>query len=254
MSGKHEKKKLPREYRHRTYRDQVARGDLRAFTVQVKETDLQILAGSDCSDLARELVLRYRRDLEDYIAARPLFLTSLEPISADPLAPAIVKDMLAAGEVAGVGPMAAVAGAMAEYVGRGLLAAGAGEVMVENGGDIFLHRQQDCRVAIFAGDSPLSNRVGLLVRRDQQPTGICTSSGTVGHSLSFGKADAVAVLAPSTSLADALATRIGNAVKSDADIDRALDLAQSFAGVTAVLIIRGDRLGVWGDVELVRIM
>lgn len=253
MNSKSKIKKRPQDYRHRSYRGRVHHGGLFSFAVQEKETDLHILAGTDSAALARELVLSCRSELEAYIAARPPFLSSLAPIAADPLAPAIVKEMLAAAAIAGVGPMAAVAGAVAEYVGRGLLAHGAGEVMVENGGDIFLGRRQDCRVAVFAGASPLSNRFGLVVRREQQPTGICTSSGTVGHSLSLGKADSVTVVAPSTSLADALATRLGNEVKSDADIEPALALGRSFAGVTAVMIIRGERLGVWGDLELVRL-
>jgi ApbE superfamily uncharacterized protein (UPF0280 family) len=161
--------------------------------------------------------------------------------------------MLDAARAAGVGPMAAVAGAIAEFVGKELLAAGTAEIIIENGGDIFLHRNKDCLVSIFAGRSPLSQKVGIRVPVAHLPLGVCTSSGAVGHSLSLGKADSVTVLARSTPLADAVATRLGNEVSVEDDIDRALQTAQSFPDILGVVIILGDRLGAWGAVDLVRI-
>lgn len=152
-----------------------------------------------------------------------------------------------------VGPMAAVAGAMAEFVGRGLLAAGAQEVVVENGGDIFLARRQECVVGIFAGTSPLSNRVGIRIDPSRMPLGVCTSSGRIGHSLSLGQADAVTVLAADTCLADAAATRLGNEVKNSGDIDHALAVAQTISGLDGVVIIQDQRMGAWGKVELVQL-
>ena len=148
--------------------------------------------------------------------------------------------------------MAAVAGVIAEFVGLGLLERqGVSEIVVENGGDIFLQRRVAVTVAIFAGPSPLSNTIGLRLRAEQTPLGICTSSATVGHSISLGRADAVTVLAGSTALADAVATRIGNETKNDRDINQALALAATITGVRGVLIIKGKNLGVWGDLELV---
>lgn len=244
----------PASYRVRDYRNQVNAGALAAFAVQVQETDLHILASRDCSAEAEAAVLRYRAQLEAYIAAHPAFLPALTPLPADPLAPPIVKEMLRAGIAASVGPMAAVAGAMAEFVGRDLLALdGVAEVSIENGGDIFLCRRAECVVAIFAGTSPLSNRVGLKVIPERMPLGLCTSSGTVGHSLSFGTADAVTVLAASTSLADAAATRIGNVVQSVRDLDQALAVGRGIEGVAGVVVIKDEQLGAWGEVELVRL-
>ena len=148
--------------------------------------------------------------------------------------------------------MAAVAGVIAEFVGRGLQERHeVAEIVVENGGDIYLQRQVASTVAIFAGASPLSNKVGIRLRAEQTPTGICTSSATVGHSLSLGRADAVTVLAASTALADAVATRIGNETKNDRDINQALEVAAAITGVSGVLIIKGKALGVWGDLELI---
>ena len=247
-------KPAPASYRQRDYRNLVTPGTLAAFAVRVQETDLHLLASRDVAGEAEAAVLRYRAQLEAYIAAHPAFLSALTPLPFDPLAPPMVREMLRAGLVAEVGPMAAVAGAMAEFVGRDLLALdGVSEVSVENGGDIFLARREECVVAIFAGTSPLSNRVGLKVAPSRMPLGLCTSSGTVGHSLSFGTADAVTVLAASTSLADAAATRIGNVVQGARDLDRALAVARAIEGILGAVVIKDEKLGAWGEVELVRV-
>lgn len=251
MTVKRKKKRPdPCSYRKRTYRSRVAPGDLVSFEVRIRETDLQILAGKDLRGKASDAVFKYRSQLESYIARHPEFVTALTPLPTDPTAPPIVKTMLAAGQAAEVGPMAAVAGAIAEYVGLDLLAAGAGEVVVENGGDIYFCRRQESVVGIFAGTSPLSNRVGLKIPASRMPIGICTSSGTVGHSLSLGEADSVTVLARDTALADAVATLAGNAVLPGQSLEPALAKASAVPGVLGVVIIRGEELGAWGEVEL----
>lgn len=251
MGGKGKKKtRAPEDYRRRFYRNAVASKELHSFIVQIKETDLQILATRVLAEEARHLVIQYRHQLESYIAEHPAFLHSLRPLPVDYRAPAIVKSMLEAGLQAGVGPMAAVAGAIAEYVGRDLLQLGADEVIVENGGDIFLHRRSNCRIAIFAGTSSLSGRLAVNLRAEQMPIGVCTSSGTVGHSLSLGKADSVTVIAPSPSLADALATAIGNEIKNEGDLRRMIKQCGEIAGITGVILIRGEEMAAWGDIEL----
>ena len=208
----HKKKKKPESYCNREYRQLLNGAGLVSTKVRIEETDLHILAEYDVTEEATDLILQYRAQLERYIVKNPQFCATLDPLAPDKTAPPLVRDMLAAGVQAGVGPMAAVAGAVAEYVGKGLLASTTREVIVENGGDIFLQRRSDCSVAIFAGDSPLSYKVGVRVCATQMPMGICTSSGTVGHSLSLGDADSVTVLSSSTPLADAVATRLGNEV------------------------------------------
>jgi len=252
MRGKKKPRtKDPAAYRKRTYRQFIDHAGLISFQVRIRETDLHVMADADLTGQVFDLVLRYRSQLENYIAKNPEFLSALTPLPPDPLAPAIVKSMLQAGEAAKVGPMAAVAGALAEFVGKDLLAAETSEIIIENGGDIFLNRRKDCTIGIFAGASPLSNRLGIIIPAARMPMGICTSSGTVGHSLSYGKADAATVLAPSTSLADAVATRVGNEIKKSGDIDQALALAQTIPGVSGVLVIHEEQLGAWGEVELV---
>lgn len=248
-------RKDPKSYRERDYRRMQSHGDLVSSHVRVSETDLHILADRNVEVQAKELVLRYRMQIESYIARHPEFLTALSPLPFDNLAPPIVRDMISAGEAADVGPMAAVAGVLSEYVGRDLLAGGIQEVIVENGGDIFLKRNKACTVAIFAGQSSLSYKVGVVVAAGAMPTAVCTSSGTVGHSLSFGEADSVTVLASSTALADAVATRLGNEVglanSGEAGIRRTLALARQFSGIDAVVVICGELMGAVGAVELV---
>ncbi|MDQ7839185.1 MAG: UPF0280 family protein [Thermodesulfobacteriota bacterium] len=243
---------LPHEYQKRFYRSWISAPGLVVFQVQVKETDLHIQAESLLTGETEELVLSYRHQLESYIVKHPDFFTSLVPVPQDILAPPIVREMIEAGQRAGVGPMAAVAGAIAGRVGRDLLDRGkTGEIIVENGGDIFVATRSEARIGIFAGGSPLSGKVGIAVPAGQMPVGACTSSGTVGHSLSFGKADAVTVVAGCTALADAAATAVGNVVKGKRDIDRGLSLAKDIGEISGVVIIAGDKIGAWGDIELI---
>ena len=245
-------KKNSASYRQRSYRAIIGAEGLRKSEVLVRETDLQILASKDVKERATHLVLQYRAQLENYLTRRPAFLTSLVPQPFDPLAPPIAKAMLQAAQDTNVGPMAAVAGAVAEFVGSALLDESE-EIIVENGGDIFMSLQRDSVVAVFAGESPLSYRLGIKISSNRMPLGICTSSGTVGHSLSFGSSDSVTVLAPSTVLADAAATRLGNELKDDNDLNFTLAVAESLPGISGVLVIMGEKLGAWGEIELVRL-
>ncbi len=239
------------DYQPRYYRDWSKDRDLVSFTVMVKETDLYIRARRDFSKKATEIVQRQRALLENYIARHPGFLTALEPFHLGDDAPAIAKAMEEAGEKVGVGPMAAVAGAFAEFVGKELLRFSP-EVIVENGGDIFIKTEKKRLVGVYAGESPYTGKIALQIEPADTPLGICTSSGTVGHSLSFGKADAVVILSPSTTLADAAATAIGNIVKTVEDIQKALDFACSIAGLIGTMVIINDKMGVWGKINLIR--
>lgn len=250
MAGLSSKKKNPLSYQAREYRRAVT-ADLLSSVVKLAETDLHILAPVCVDDMALGLVADIRLILERYIASSPRFLDALVPLPMDTAAPDIIKKMLAAGHVANVGPMAAVAGAIAEYVGQSLLSQGIGEVIVENGGDLFVARDKACTVAVYAGESPLSGKVGIFLQPDQMPCGVCCSSGTIGHSLSLGVADAVIVVAQDTAIADAVATRLGNEVKDGRkSINRALAVAREIKGISGVLIIVGEQLGAWGAIEL----
>ncbi len=197
-----------------------------------------------------EAVLNCRLQLERYIAQHPHFLHSLAPLPDDPFAPPIARRMLDAAIRAEVGPMASVAGAVAEAVGV-YLERFSDSVIVENGGDCYINMRQETAIGIFAGpDSPFTGKIALKLGPERFPLGVCTSSATVGPSLSFGKADAVTVISPNAALADAVATRLGNMVKTRADIDKALALAPTIPSVEAVLIAIGDNLGIWGNLEV----
>ncbi len=236
----------------KTYRRSVSGEDLLSYEVNVRETELLVRSNVLLREEAFAAVHNLRGYIETYIDKHPDFQSSLAPLPDDAFAPAIIRAMLAAGREAGVGPMAAVAGAIAEFVGNRLQVLSE-ELIIENGGDIFLKSRQERCVAVFTGDSPLSGRVALKIAPSDRPSGICTSSGTVGHSLSFGRSDAVCILSESATLSDAAATAVGNVIKAKADIARGIERAQSIRGVQGVLIIIGDRLGLWGKMEIVRL-
>ena len=239
-------------YQPRTYRHWVQGQGLVSFHVVVKETDLYIRASSDLKiEEARNLVLKYRRILEEYIERHPSFATSLEPLTVDEDAPAIIGEMANASAKVDVGPMAAVAGAIAQFVGEELLSHSS-EVIIENGGDIYLKSLKDRTVAIYAGGSPLSGKIGLEIKAAETPLSICTSSGTVGHSLSLGKADAVVVASKSATLADAAATAIGNIIIRPDDIAAGIEFAKHIEGLLGVVIIKDDKIGIWGNLTIFR--
>lgn len=245
------------DYVQRDYRSLHNASDLQYFTIKIRESDLAI--GVDKKSytdslllLCRKELARLRGELEDYIACEPDFRTSLVPIRLLPAAPPIVHRMAAAARLCNVGPMAAVAGAIAQGVGERLLEQ-VEEFIVENGGDIFLHTCKERTIAIFAGQSRFSQRLGIKVHPAESPLGICTSSGTVGPSLSFGTADAVLIKSPSAALADAAASRAGNIVKRAEDAARAIDAVKDIPGVNGTLIIKDETLAAWGNIELVPI-
>ncbi|MFC1708627.1 UPF0280 family protein [Candidatus Omnitrophota bacterium] len=239
-------------YEERTYRDWVKDDDLVGFQALVKETDLFIKAERDLSLKAIDSINEIRDQIEEYVAKDPKFQTTLEPYHVNGNSPSIIKDMSRASSLVGVGPFASVAGAISEYVGRDLLKHSK-DIIIENGGDVFVKSSKNRLIGIFAGSSTFSKKIGLEIKAKDTPIGICTSSGTIGHSLSFGKADAVAVLSKSTLLADAAATKIGNLIKTKEDIPQGIKFAKKVEGIKGVVIIKDDKMGVWGDVSIRRI-
>lgn len=228
------------------------KSELTSFRLQIEQSDILVSAEGDVREEAEAALRRVRGELEEYIARDPEFATTLEPHIVLPDAPPVAWQMASAARICGVGPMAAVAGAVAQQVGEALLAH-SGQVIVENGGDIFLYTGQPRTAAIYAGPSPLSGRVGVQVEVLNRPVGLCTSSATVGPSLSFGQADAAVILAESATLADAAASALGNRVQSQDDIAAALEYVQGIPGVWGALAIIGEHLGAWGQLKLVRV-
>lgn len=230
------------------YRTRHQARDLCYFRVSVGETDLHIGARRELSGPALTAVAEARAQVQAMIAQRPRFASALEPLPPLGGETPLIRDMLQAGQAAGVGPMAAVAGAIAQYVGRALLPLSP-ELIVENGGDIFLAGQRARVVAVEAGSGPLSHKLGVRLLPGPG-LAVCTSSGTVGHSLSLGKSDAALVVAAEAALADAAATKLGNLVQTADDIRPALDRILKIPQIRGALVVIGDKIGAQGQIEL----
>lgn len=244
-------------FQHRFYRSWTTCGRLHAFNVQVDETDLAVKASLPLRQETKQLVVTLRQELLSYAKRHPRFFTSLRPLEVEPDAPEIAKLMADASARFGVGPMAAVAGAIAELAGRDLLRrmAAAGverpELIIENGGDCFIKTESPARVQVCPGaESPFAGKLAIRIDSAAGPRGVCTSSGTVGHSLSFGSADAVVAVAESAALADAAATAIGNEAREERLIGKILEKEKSRGRLMGLMIVMGERCGAWGGIEL----
>ncbi|MEP5681252.1 MAG: UPF0280 family protein [Anderseniella sp.] len=233
------------------YRSRYHASELKRVSLCEEQSNLVVATTNDAKAAAEKSLLANRRELKSHIANNPDFLTSLVPVALDQPSdcPEIVRRMTDASAKADVGPMAAVAGAIADVVGRSLLSNNT-EVIIENGGDIFCRVSKKRVVGIYTQNSAQSIPLGIVVRPEDGVQGICTSAGRNGGSLSFGMADACCIVADTAALADATATAAGNLVKSTADMDAALEFAMSIKGVRGAIIIAKDRIGARGDIEV----
>ena len=233
-------------YTERTYRSWADSEGFLTYVVKEDESDLFVTSKTDLSREIHDHLLEARTTLSSFIKEHPEFQSSLSPLELQS-DKGIISLMLESARLADVGPMAAVAGAVNEYIGQRVN----GDIIIENGGDIYIRGKGEKIIGLFAGDkSPFTHKIGIKVQV-KDVLGVCTSSGTVGHSLSFGHADAVTIVSRSCALADAVATSICNMVKSEADIEKALERSVSIKGVDACLIAINEKLGVLGDIEIV---
>lgn len=226
-------------------------GDLLKYRVVVGESDLWILSETDLRTEIERYLKFHRRQLKGYIDSHPGFLETLTPWPEDSEAPQMIRSMLRASNLTGVGPMAAVAGAIAAAVGNEFSPDTTPELIIENGGDIYLRSHAERMVAVFAGpDSPFSGKLGVLVPPQPEGIGICTSSGKFGPSLSFGKADVVMIISSDPALADAAATAGANRVQNSSDLPQTISFLQSISGISGALLIKDQRIAAWGEIEL----
>ena len=240
----------------RTYRTQFSQQRFRSFVVNYKETDLWI--GLDPDSFHEEMkeftfqkVKELRLEMEQYLLNDPIFGKTFEPHRVQPNAPEIVRFMEEASKRAGVGPMAAVAGAFSEVVGRHLLKHfDIQELVIENGGDIFLKINRNLLMSVYAGNSPLSEKIGIEIPADRSPLGVCTSAGTVGPSVSLGKTDATMIICRNTALADALATTFGNRVQVPEEVQMVTQQTEEFPEILSAVIICRDKIGIRGQFEM----
>ena len=238
-------------YQERTYRSLIAVNDLVTSRVCVGESDLFILANQDVTQTGLGFLLEVRNDLESYIRRDPTFLTSRVAHSPLHNAPWIVMRMAEVSSCYNVGPMAAVAGAVADCVGQQLMKSQT-DVIIENGGDIFVHTRKPIVFTLYTGEnSPFSGKLKFKPTFSDNFFGVCTSSGTVGHSYSQGRADAVCVVSQTASQADAAATAMGNKVKHKKDIGQVIQEASNNHNIFGIIVALEDKLGVWGKVEII---
>ncbi|MBN1761879.1 MAG: UPF0280 family protein [Methanomicrobia archaeon] len=232
---------------------------------RLKETFVWITADEErYIEIAKEEIIRRRRDLERFVRWHPYFLVTFERYRTEDEVevgdarepgeiPEITRRMIDAASRFSIGPMAAVAGTLAEFAVEAMRDAGATYAMVDNGGDIALINDREVLVGIYAGWSRFSNKIALRIKPSHALTGICTSSGTVGHSISFGTADAATVISASASLSDAAATALCNAVTDEQSIKEAFRAINHVDGIEGALVIYKDTLATWGNVpEIVK--
>lgn len=210
-----------------------------------KDTNLRI--ASDCFEVITQAIVKERLLLEAYIAKHPEFSTTMAPVPLQPDAPISVKRMAAAAAVTGLGPMASVAGTLAQMGAEAALAAGATEAIVENGGDMYIASDSLITIGIYAGTSTVGDNLAFVLPPEELPLSLCSSSGTMGHSLSLGQCDLVTVIAQEAALADSVATLVCNRIKAVTDLEPVLNEAGNLTGVRGILAVKDDKIGLYGN-------
>jgi uncharacterized protein len=215
-----------------------------------KETKVKIMA--DCHShalCAIDDIKARRREIEDWISNHPEFMYSLEPVDYDEPMPPVVREMVEGSKAAGVGPMAAVAGAIAESACRSMRKAGSRTCVVENGGDVFAVTDTQVRMALYAGEGSPANGICVVLDKQNTPLSVCSSSSKMGHSISFGNCDLATIAAKNAALADSLATATCNRIKEESDMEGALSWAIS-KGARTALAVKGDKVSIAGDASI----
>ena len=218
--------------------------------INIDQTHILLKSDLDNVNL-KGYILKIRSELKRYISQNRDFLLSLEPLkySAENL-PDIVLKMYESSAKADVGPMACVAGTISEMCLDYLIENDSYYSIVENGGDIALINDRDVLCGIYSNNEILGNNIAFRIKARKHPLGICTSSGKIGHSISFGTSDSVSVISKSPSLADGLATRIANDVEgndSESKVSNALETAENYKEYfKGVLIISDENIGTVG--------
>ena len=240
------------EYRERSYRSRFSNDERRWFCVKFLESDLWIGVDSGSYSASMEadayaMLVELRRSMDAYLLMDPAYKAALTPYDAGLEAPEILKEMSRVSHKTGIGPMSAVAGAVAKRVAEFL---NTKEVIVENGGDIYTKAASDMDISVFAGQSPLSEKIGLHIPAGSFPLGICTSSGTVGPSLSLGRADAVMIVCKDVMLADSYATAMANRIQSVNDLQPVIDRITNTPDILGAIAVKDDRMAICGQYEL----
>lgn len=232
----------------RFYRQNVA-DDLYSFEITIKESNIFIKTCKDLKLLAFDALYKIRKDLEGYILKSKDFFTSLVPVKDDKSAPPIIKKMIRTSSSVGVGPMACVAGAVSEELGK-ILLKHCDECIVENGGDIFLKLNKDTNLGLYVGKNSPLNNIYIILKKSNKPYGICTSSAKVGPSLSFGTSDVSLIISHDAYFSDCLASACGNIIKNESDLQKAIELARTFKETIGCCFVCNGKIAFWGDIEV----
>jgi len=231
------------------YRRNISVKDKYCYRLKYKYTDLFITSDRDILKELEFPVLSFYEEIEKVILNEPVFEKSLVPVRARSHYPPVIRKMCHAAKVFRVGPMAAVAGAVCDRIAESI-ADSCRFLMIENGGDVFIKSSGPVNIGLYSSNKYFSDRLNIRIDAEQTPCGICSSSGRIGHSLSLGRSDLVTILSGSTILADAAATAVANSIKGQTDIERAIRRYKRNREVRGLIIIKNDRIGIWGSVQL----
>ena len=233
------------------YRKNISAGGKYSYRLTYKYTDIYITCDKDISDRISEPVIRFYSQLEEVISNEKRFGESLIPLAIKKDYPSAVKNMCLSASVFNVGPMAAVAGAMCDAIAASLKDY-CSFLMIENGGDAYIKSSRDIKAALFTGSSHFPQNLNIIISPLEMPCGLCSSSGMMGHSLSLGKSDLVTVMSKTATMADAAATAIANSIRSKQDVDMAVEKYVKYEEVKGLVILKDDRLAIWGDIQLIQ--
>jgi len=241
------------KYSERFYRTDNKSDRWNSFTVRNETTDLYIRCSRDLSSIALKIIDKLRNEIRCHINKQLEFQTSFSPVERLENTTEIISLMYLASERSGAGPFASVAGAIAQITGTELLNY-TDDIIIENGGDIWMYLKEPAVVQILSDNMDFDGKTGILISPEETPCGICTSSGKVGPSFSFGKADSATIIGKCAATADAAATIAGNIVKDENGITKALNCATAIETVTGAVVIINNKMGIQGSVKLVNPM
>jgi len=240
------------EYDSRSiYRKSISLKDKYFYRLRYKYTDIFITSDADILNDLEEPVISFYSCLEGIILHDRTFLKSLEPIKEKENYPGYIKKMCRAACRFGVGPMAAVAGAVCDRIAE-KISGNCGLLMIENGGDVFIKSEKSVRIGLFISNSFFSDRLNIVIDAKQTPCGICSSSGTMGHSLSLGKSDLVTVMAESAAMADAAATAVANSIMENSDVEKSINIYKKYKEVKGIIVIKDNSIGLWGELQIIK--
>jgi ApbE superfamily uncharacterized protein (UPF0280 family) len=232
------------------YRNNVKTGEKYHWKIMYQYSDLLLSSDKDIVKLIEEPVKEIYRCLHRCFKEDPAFLKSLSPVSIKPGYPEIIKKMCLLSAEFNVGPMAAVAGTVNEFLAEKLNKY-CGNLIIENGGDLYLRSKKDRILGIYVKNNYFKDGISMKVKAKNMPCGVCASSGTFGHSLSLGKCDLAVVVSKSAIAADAAATAVANSISCKDDIFASIEHFRNYRGIDGLLLIKDDKIGLWGNIELI---